>query len=572
MPPRRFVNVDERRARILQAAARLFEEQGIARVSRRDVAEAAAVTTRSVTAVGRHRTDLLRQVVADLPFPPTSQRMQQQAAEAGEEPLTTILTVAREAFGAPASVWDSRELQAVALAPFDEDLLEVVRERIARRFDAASTVIRQLRDSGAIDPHIDDDAATLHLLAVGAGLALLEPLVPQSTEASAWLGLVSRLLESLAAADPPGPAHRGPSSPWRVRIETTATPGATARVMRVLALVRADVITMFTHALPAHPVAAVDPTLQGDTSPGQLIDLIVEVPAHIDREGLQQALATVSPRVLVTPGQAEDTADVVTRVLDGASRLAENPDAAPQAAADLVLADSWQVLPSATGPDSSADVMRLQWTPEEHVVLSRPGSPFVAVERLRASALLRLVDALSRAPAGTPGFGWRETTRQGRPVAIRLARPIDAEGVAAMHDRCSEETRFERYFAPVSAWREDRLRRIAGGHRGASLVAIADDGSVVGLGNVFPDAPEGVRTAEVAVIVEDAWQGQGLGRSLLGHLVDLARRMEFSEVTALVLATNVRMIGLLESTGLTWQRTLDADLGGSVTRFTAPLD
>lgn len=576
----------DQRERILDAAATLFEDLGIAAVSRRNIAAAADVSTRSVTAVGRDRQQILAEVVAGLPFPPTSQRMRQQAQEAADAPLATILTVAQDAFGAPASVWDSRELQAVVLAPFDEDLADVVRERVAMRWQAAAAVIGQLRGAGAVDERIDDDAATLHLLAVGAGLALLEPIVPRSTEASAWLGLVARLLESLAADDPPGPTHSGRRLPWRVRIETTGSPGATARVMRVLALLRADVLTMFSHALsssaaaPSASDAQGDATSEANASSGhpperprsQLLDLIIDVPDDIDRRALEHALASVSQRVLVTPGTAEDTSDVVTRVLDGATGLAENPDAAPQAAADLVLADSWQVLPASEGPDSSADVMRLQWTPDLHVVLSRPGSPFVAVERLRASALLRLVDALSRAPAGSGGFGWRETARDGQPVAIRLARPWDADNVAAMHDRCSEESRYERYFAPVSQWREDQLRRLSGGHRGATLVAINDAGDIVGLGNVFPEQPEGQRTAEIAVIVEDAWQGQGLGTSLLQHLIALARRMEFEEIAALVLATNTRMIRMLDNTGLTWTQRTDADLGPTIVRMTAQLN
>jgi RimJ/RimL family protein N-acetyltransferase len=140
-----------------------------------------------------------------------------------------------------------------------------------------------------------------------------------------------------------------------------------------------------------------------------------------------------------------------------------------------------------------------------------------------------------------------------------------------MHDRCSEETRYQRYFAPVSQWREDRLRKIAGGHRGATLVAETEDGSLVGLGNVFPEKPEGAATAEVAVIIEDAWQGQGVGSVVLRRLIELAERWDFDEITALVLATNTVMITVLENTGLAWVRDADPDLPGSVVRMTAPL-
>jgi GNAT superfamily N-acetyltransferase len=251
--------------------------------------------------------------------------------------------------------------------------------------------------------------------------------------------------------------------------------------------------------------------------------------------------------------------------------LVVHPERAPRAAADLVLADSWTVEPATEGEDATSDVMRLQWTPDHHVVLHREGAPFVAVERARASALLRLVDAVASTPAGAGGFGWVEYLRDGTQVVIRLARPEDAEGVTQMHARSSEETRYQRYFTPNTDWREDQLRRIAGGHRGATLVAVNWRGDIVGLGNVFPDRPDETSTAEIAVIVEDIWQGRGLGSRMLEHLVELARRQGFDEVLALVLASNSGMVRLLERMDLEWTRAADPDLGPTIVRMTAPL-
>ena len=548
----------ERRRRILAAAHELFEDVGVAATSRRDVAVAADVATRSVHAVADSRSSLLALVTEALPFPPTSQRLQEQAqsAEARGEALQTILAAAREAFGAPASVWDVIELQATALAPFDDQLAQVVRERVAMRWDAARTVVRQLRGEGGVDSTIDDDAATLHLLAVGAGLALLDGLTPRPVEAAAWVRLTSRLLESLAAIDPRGRDYDGATRPWRIRVVAPATPAATARVLRVLALIGADVITLFTHA-------------QDDGT--QLIDLICSAPTALERDDLTRALATAGHRVLAAPGVPEDEHDLIARVLDAAAELVVHPERAPRAAAELVLADSWTVEPATEGEDAASDVMRLQWTPDHHVVLHRDGAPFAAVERARASALLRLVDAVASAPAGAGGFGWVEYLRDGTQVVIRLARPEDAEGVADMHARSSEATRYQRYFTPHTDWREDQLRRVAGGHRGATLVAVNWRGDIVGLGNVFPDRPEETSTAEIAVIVEDAWQGRGLGGRLLQHLVDLARRQGFDEVLALVLASNTGMVRLLERLDLDWTRDTDPDLGASIVRLTAPL-
>lgn len=546
----------DRRARILAAARQLFEDCGVAETSRRDVASAADVATRSVTAFAANRSDLLARVTADLPFPPTSQRMQDQAVAGDATPMDTILGAARDALGAPASVWDVIELQAVALAPFDPALQDVVRARIALRWEAARAVVRQLRGEGAVDPTIDDDAAALHLVAMGAGLALVEEYTPHRVDASAWTRLTARLLESLAATDPPGSTYEGEMVPWRIRVVAPATPAATARVLRIMALLKADIVTLFTHAQ------------EDDT---QLVDMIASVPDSLDRDALTNALASAAHRVLVARGLPDDEDDLVTRILDAAAQLVRNPDGAPRAAADLVLADSWTVEPATEGADASADVMRLQWTPDHHVVLRRTDSPFVAVERARASALLRLVEAVASAPAGTGGFGWVERLGDGTRVTIRLARPEDAEAVAEMHSRSSEQTRYQRYFAPISEWRGDQLRRLAGGHRGATLVAQDARGNIVGLGNVFPDRPGDTVAAEIAVIVEDAWQGRGLGSRLLAHLIELARRQGYAEVVALVLADNSRMLALLERLPLSWNLGDDPDLGASIVRLCAPL-
>ena len=556
-PPRKLsAREREKRERILQAAATLYEEKGIAETSRQQVAHAAGLPTRSVTAFADSRSALLARVVDDLPFPPTSQRIQAQAADGSEPPMQTILTAARDALGAPASVWDVIELQAVTLAPFDDALADVARERVGMRWGAAQAVLKQLRGEGAVDPTIEDDAATLFLLAIGAGIALLDGLTPAHVDVSAWERLTARLLESLAAADPPATDYDGPKVPWRIRVVAPSNPSATARVLRIVALLKADVITLFTHA-------------QSDDT--QLVDMIVSMPADTSRDAITQALASVSHRTIAARGLPDDEDDLVTRILDAAAQLIEHPERAPRAAADLVLADSWTVEPATEGADSSADVMRLQWTPDHHVVLRRKDSPFVTVERARASALLRLVDAVATAPAGSGGFGWVEPLTDGTRVTIRLARPEDAEAVAEMHSRCSDQTRYQRYFAPVTDWREDQLRRIAGGHRGATLVAQDAQGSIVGLGNVFPDRPGDTETAEIAVIVEDAWQGRGLGSRLLLHLVELARRQGFAEVTAIVLTVNTGMIRLLERLPLSWTRAQDEDLGPSVVRLTASL-
>jgi L-amino acid N-acyltransferase YncA len=432
-----------------------------------------------------------------------------------------------------------------------------VQHRLDQRLNALREVVRQLRGSGAVDDSIDDEAAALHLLAVGLGLSMVAGASTKWNAPQGWAALSARLLESLAAADLPISQARDGMSAWRARVTLSSSPAVLARLLRVLALHQVSVVTMLS-------------ARHGDDA--QLIDLILQAPKALDRGSLHQSLESVGSNVILARGVPDDADDIATRVLKRCAHLVIDPNAAPQAAADLVLADSWEVTSAATGDDTSAHVLRLQWTLERHVLLRRAHAPFTHAEHNRASALLDLVVALaeSRNPEG--GYGWSVPLRDGSRLWIRLARPEDSDGVAAMHARCSETSRYQRYFTPMNTWREENLRRISGGHRGATLVATDEVGEIVALGNVFPMGPQDSTGAEVAVIVDDAWHHRGVGRQMLERLVDLARTLSFQTLTAFVLADNHRMVSLLESLDLNWIVSRDHDLGPSVISMTAPLN
>ena len=96
------------------------------------------------------------------------------------------------------------------------------------------------------------------------------------------------------------------------------------------------------------------------------------------------------------------------------------------------------------------------------------------------------------------------------------------------------------------------------------------DGAIVALGNVFPESPEDANTAEIALIVEDAHQGTGVGTALLRRMLQVAPTMGFIHVVAHVLADNAGMKHLLGTTGLTWTTTVEAGVA-SMTAKVAPV-
>ena len=95
---------------------------------------------------------------------------------------------------------------------------------------------------------------------------------------------------------------------------------------------------------------------------------------------------------------------------------------------------------------------------------------------------------------------------------------------------------------------------------------MAEDGRIVGLGNVFP-IEEDTRSAELALIIDDDHQAHGLGGRLLDHMLQIARQLGFDTVVASVLAENRGMISLLDRTGLDWSRHVES----GITEFSAPL-
>ena len=525
---------EQRRERIIAAAAELFAQFGVVNVSRHDIAKAADVNLRSVIAVGEHRSDLLREVVERLPEAPVADAMRKQAEDPTISAMATLLSAAQQALGDPTNAWEARELQALTAAPYDEPLRALVGSRVEQRWAAVREVLRQLRITTGSTA--DEEAAVLHVLAVGVGLAVLSPIIPRAHNTRAWTALTARIIEALAADGdlevvPPHASARV----WRARVSVANSPSAIAHLTRMLSLLDVSVMSLTS-------------TVIGDDRDRALVDLILTSSDTITRTLIIDALRSVGTDVVVGRGEGSDTEDVAARVLELSTRLLAHPDYAPQAAADLLLADSWEVVDASVGEDSSAHTARLQWTVDQHVIVRRSAAPFTAGEYARASALLELLDAVTVA-RGTPGFGWRDSLRDGTEIVTRLARPEDTAAVEALHSRCSQESLLHRYFTPKNSWREENLRRISGGHRGMTLVVTESDASraenVIAIGNAFPLGPDDPSVGEIALLVEDSWHGKGIGRLLLAHLMEAAPRLGFAEVVAYVLGGNDAMSALL---------------------------
>ncbi|GIH08643.1 GNAT family N-acetyltransferase [Rhizocola hellebori] len=137
----------------------------------------------------------------------------------------------------------------------------------------------------------------------------------------------------------------------------------------------------------------------------------------------------------------------------------------------------------------------------------------------------------------------------GTTVHLRPIDATDADAVVAMHGRFSEQTRYFRYFSPyprIPARDLDRFVNVDHVDREALVIAAGPD--LIGVGRyerLGPDAPD----AEVAFVVEDAYQGRGVGSVLLEHLAAAAREVGIERFVAEVLPANGAMLRVFTDAG-----------------------
>lgn len=131
------------------------------------------------------------------------------------------------------------------------------------------------------------------------------------------------------------------------------------------------------------------------------------------------------------------------------------------------------------------------------------------------------------------------------PVCVRAVSSADRERLRAMLSRLSPQSIYLRFHLPYPHVPDWALDVLCGGesNRGQSLVAVAG-GEVVGHA-MYVREPGG--EAEMAVIVEDASQGRGVGKLLVAELAQRAKRRGVETFTAEVLGENQRMLGLLRA-------------------------
>jgi len=149
-----------------------------------------------------------------------------------------------------------------------------------------------------------------------------------------------------------------------------------------------------------------------------------------------------------------------------------------------------------------------------------------------------------------------ETLRNGMRVTVRAIRADDKDTILESFKGLDDETLYSRFFAPKKNLSEQELKQLTEvdfEQTVALVITLPVEGQekIIGGGRYisFKDA-EGIDSAEFAMIVEEDYQGFGLGKLIFKHLITIARAMGINKFDAEVLPANERMLNLLRKTGL----------------------
>jgi acetyltransferase len=149
------------------------------------------------------------------------------------------------------------------------------------------------------------------------------------------------------------------------------------------------------------------------------------------------------------------------------------------------------------------------------------------------------------------------TTKDGLPVLIRPIRPEDEPLMVRFHESLSERSVYLRYFCSLSLntrVAHERLVRICFADYDREIPLVVDNTDektgtheILGVGRLskLPEGNEG----ELAVVISDQYQGQGLGTELFRRLIQIAKDEGLTQLRGEVLRDNITMQTIMRKLG-----------------------
>jgi acyl-CoA hydrolase/GNAT superfamily N-acetyltransferase len=154
-------------------------------------------------------------------------------------------------------------------------------------------------------------------------------------------------------------------------------------------------------------------------------------------------------------------------------------------------------------------------------------------------------------------YPWEETRtvqlKTGQTVELRPARLSDEEALQDLFYRLSDESTYRRFMAYKNVHSHSEMQRLVDSdyeHSMALLATLTQGPEEQILAMARYDVDPGTRLADIAFVVQDQWQGCGLGTLLMKRMGEIAKARGVAGFTADVLDSNKPMLTVFHKSGL----------------------
>ncbi|MFN8443733.1 MAG: GNAT family N-acetyltransferase [Caldilineaceae bacterium] len=148
-------------------------------------------------------------------------------------------------------------------------------------------------------------------------------------------------------------------------------------------------------------------------------------------------------------------------------------------------------------------------------------------------------------------------------LTIRPIRPDDDTLIYEMHKRLSAESLYFRYLqCKIPSWQDLAAVCNLPAEKGEAFVVISnnDDARIIGLAYYVRESTAYLPTAEVGILIEDFFQGQGIGRMLWQALHQSAQAKQIRRLRVLFDPSNHRMLRLIKGSGYSYEVSAEGEL------------
>ncbi len=157
------------------------------------------------------------------------------------------------------------------------------------------------------------------------------------------------------------------------------------------------------------------------------------------------------------------------------------------------------------------------------------------------------------------------TLRGGDVAGLRAVRPDDTDRLIALFHRLSPESVYYRFLEArrhLPRAQAELFAKVDYEKTMAIVATLSRDGDedIIGVARYAIIEPAGKGVAEAAIVVEDAYQSQGLGTELLRRLVTYAAAHGVRAFQATIHQSNSRILRFIERSGLPTTRRLDGSV------------